>query len=93
MQESVLNNDEVFCNVPLHILALKLTLKCVKNISILHDMFMPSKILLKNAQILLQDHKCQCGVFLLVFKPYKEEICCYVPDALCTAHYVQVLLF
>jgi len=49
MQESVLNNDEVFCNVPLHILAPKLTLKCVKNISILHDMFMPSKILLKNA--------------------------------------------
>src|ERR1700733_1476964 len=71
MQEPVLNNDEVLCNVPLHVLAPKLTLKCVKNISTLHDMFMPSKILLKNAQILLQDHKCQCGVFLSVFKPYK----------------------
>jgi len=71
MQESVLNDDEVLCNVPLHILAPKLTLKCVKNISILHDVFMPAKILLENAQILLQDHKCQCGVFLSVFKPYK----------------------
>jgi hypothetical protein len=71
MQESVLNNDEVFCNVPLHILAPKLTLKCVKNISILYDMFMPSKVLLKNAQVLLQEHKCQCGMFLSVFKPYK----------------------
>jgi len=71
MQESVLNDDEVLCNVPLYILAPKLTLKCVKNISILHDVFMPAKILLKNAQILLQDHKCQCGVFLSVFKPYK----------------------
>jgi hypothetical protein len=71
MQESVLNDDEVLCNVPLHILAPKLTLRCVKNISILHDVFMPAKILLKNAQILLQDHKCQCGVFLSVFKPYK----------------------
>jgi hypothetical protein len=26
---------------------------------------------LKNVQILLQDHKCQCDEFLSVFKPYK----------------------
>jgi len=71
MQESVLNDNEVLCNIPLHVLAPKLTLKCVKNISILHDVFMPAKILLKNAQILLQDHKCQCGVFMSVFTPYK----------------------
>jgi hypothetical protein len=33
---------------------------------------MPSKILLKNAQILLQDHICHtCDDLLTVFKPYK----------------------
>jgi hypothetical protein len=37
----------------------------------LHDMFMPSKIQLKNAQILLKEHKCQCGDFMSVFKPHK----------------------
>jgi hypothetical protein len=35
-------------------------------------MHMPSKILLKNAQILLEEHKCQtCDDLLAVFKPYK----------------------
>ena len=33
-------------------------------------MFMPSKILLKNAQILLKEHQCQCGDFMSVFKPH-----------------------
>ena len=70
-QNPVLNENEIFFNVPLIVLAPKLTLKCAKNISILHDMFMPSKILLKNAQILLQDHNCQCGEFFSIFKPYK----------------------
>ena len=64
-------NDEVICHVPLDVLAPKLTLKCIKKVSTLHDMFMPSKILLKNAQLLLQDHKCECGEFLSVFKPHK----------------------
>ena len=57
--------------MPLDLLAPKLTLKCVKEISILHNMFMHSKILLKDAKILLQDHKCQCGEFLSIFKPHK----------------------
>jgi len=34
-------------------------------------MFMPYKIQLKNAQILLKEHKCQCGEFMSVFKPHK----------------------
>ena len=34
-------------------------------------MFMQSKIQLKNAQILLKEHKCQCGDFISVFKPHK----------------------
>src|ERR1700730_10435005 len=71
-QNPVLKNDVILCKVPLDVLAPKLTLKSVKNISILHDMFMPSKILLKNAQILLQDHQCQCGEFLSVFTPHKR---------------------
>ena len=71
-QNPVLKNDVILCKVPLNVLAPKLTLKSVKNIFILHDMFMPSKILLKNAQILLQDHQCQCGEFLSVFTPHKR---------------------
>jgi len=35
-------------------------------------MYIPSKILLKNEQILLVEHKCQtCDDILAVFKPYK----------------------
>ena len=35
-------------------------------------MYIPSKILLKNAQILLENHKCEtCPELLTVFKPYK----------------------
>jgi hypothetical protein len=72
IQNPVLNNNVILCKVPLDVFAPKLTLKSVKNISIMHNLFLPSKILLKNAQILLQDHKCQCGEFLSVFKPNKE---------------------
>jgi hypothetical protein len=46
-QNPVSNENEIFCNDLLIVLAPKLTLKCAKNISILHDMFMPSKLLLK----------------------------------------------
>src|SRR6266436_6524973 len=70
-QHSDFVDDEVICNVPLDVLAPKLTINCIKKVSTLHDMFMPSKILLKNAQLLLQDHKCECGEFLSVFKPHK----------------------
>jgi hypothetical protein len=38
---------------PLNILGQKLTLKAAKELANLHDMYMPSNILLKNAQILL----------------------------------------
>jgi hypothetical protein len=71
------DNDDILCNVPIDVLAPKLTLKCVKELAALHNMYMPSKILLKNAQILLQDHKCHmCGDFLAVFRPYKVSIKC-----------------
>ena len=69
---NVLNDGEIFCNVPLSILAPKLTLVAAKKLAVLHNMHMPSKILLKNAQILLEEHKCQtCNHLLAVFKPYK----------------------
>jgi len=46
-------------------------LKAVKELANLHDMYMPSKILVKNAQILLENHKCEtCPDLLAVFKPY-----------------------
>ena len=48
-QDPVLN-DDVLCNMPLDVLAPKLTLKCVKDISTLHDMFMPFRILLNLLQ-------------------------------------------
>jgi hypothetical protein len=71
-QNNVLGDGEIFCNVPLTILAPKLTLVAVKKLAVLHDMYMPSKILLKNAQILLLEHKCQtCNDLLSVFKPFK----------------------
>lgn len=68
----VLNDGDVLCNVPLNILASKLTLKTAKELANLHDMYMPSKILLKNAQILLENHKCEtCEELLALFRPYK----------------------
>jgi len=45
----------MYCGcVPLMYLPPKLTLKAVKELANLHDMYMPSKILLKNAQMLLE---------------------------------------
>src|ERR1700734_3764313 len=71
-QSLVLNDGDVLCSVPLNILAPKMTLKTAKELANLHDMYMPSKILLKNAQILLESHKCETGEDLLaVFRPYK----------------------
>ena len=58
--------------MPLNVLVPKLTLKSAKEVANLHDMYMPSKILLKNAQILLEKHKCEtCPDLHAVFKPYK----------------------
>ena len=66
------DGSDVVCNVPLTILAPKMTLKSAKELANLHDMHMPSKILLKNAQILLENHTCEkCPDLLTVFKPYK----------------------
>jgi hypothetical protein len=58
--------------VPLNILAPKLTLKAAKELANLHDIYMPSKILLKNTQILFENHKCEtCEDLLAIFKPYQ----------------------
>ena len=51
-QSPVLADGEVLCKIPLNALALKFTIKYAKEISMLHNMFMPSKIQLKNAQTL-----------------------------------------
>jgi hypothetical protein len=60
--------------MPINILAPKLTLKCAKEVAAMHNMYMHSKILLKNAQELLQDHKCHmCGNFMAVFRTYKAS--------------------
>jgi hypothetical protein len=65
-------DGKVLCSLPLNILTPKLTLKTAKELALLHDMSMPSKILHKNAQILLQKHTCHtCDVILAVFKPYE----------------------
>ena len=59
--------------MPLHILIPKLTLKSAKELANLHDLYMPSKILLKNAHILLENHKCEtCPDLLALFTPYKK---------------------
>src|SRR6202167_4718954 len=65
----VLNDGDLLCSVPLNILAPKLTLKTAKELVNLHDMYMPSKILLKDAQTLLENHKCEtCEDLLAVFR-------------------------
>jgi hypothetical protein len=43
-QSLVLHDGEVLCNVPLNILAPKLTLKIAKELANLHDVYMPSKL-------------------------------------------------
>ena len=59
---------ERYFSVPVGILAPKLTLVTAKKLAVLHNMHMPSKILLQNAQILLGEHKCQtCDDVLAVF--------------------------
>src|ERR1700677_1687002 len=71
-QSIVLGDGDILCSVPLNILTPKLTLKTAKELALLHGMYMHSKILLKNAQSLLQDHKCHtCDDLLAVFNPYK----------------------
>jgi hypothetical protein len=71
-QSLVLHDGDILCNVPLNILAPKLTLETAKELTNLHGIYMPSKILLKNAQILLEGHKCEtCEDVLAVFRPFK----------------------
>jgi hypothetical protein len=71
-QSLELNDGDILCNVPHNALVLKLTLKFVKELANLHHMYMSSKILLKNAQILLENYKCEtCLDILAVFKPYQ----------------------
>ena len=70
-QDNALGDGEICCTVPLHILAPKPTLATAKELAVILDMFMPSKTLLKNAQILLSKHKCETCPDLSVFNPYK----------------------
>jgi hypothetical protein len=65
-------NGDILCCVPLNILIPKLTLKTVRELANLHDMYMPSKILAVNARILLENHKCEtCPDLYALFQPYK----------------------
>jgi len=71
-KKTAVADNELFCNIPINLFAPKLTLKCAKELAALHNMYMPSKISLKNAQNLLQDHTCHmCSNFQAVFRPYK----------------------
>ena len=74
-QTHISNNETtVLCAVPLSILAPKLTMKCIKDLSVLHQIYIPPKALVKNAQMLLQDHKChKCNSYISLFKPYKVQ--------------------
>jgi len=74
-QSLVLNDGDLLCSVPLNILAPKLTLKTAKEFVSLHDMYMPSKILLKDVQTLLNDHKCEtCEDLLAVFRKIRKNV-------------------
>ena len=68
------NESTVLCVVPLSILAPKLTMTCIKDLAVLNQIFVPSKTLVKNAQMLLQNHKCQkCDKYISLFEPYKVQ--------------------
>src|ERR1700683_4341283 len=55
-KQTHISDDEtaVLCAVPLSILAPKLTMKCIKDLAALHQIYIPSKASVKNAQMLLQ---------------------------------------
>jgi len=66
--------NTVLCDVPLRVLAPKLTVKCIKEIVSLHQMFMLARISVRDAQMLLQEHKCEkCDEFVCLFEPYKVK--------------------
>ena len=75
-KQTNISDDEttVLCAVPLSILVPKLTMKCIKDLATLHQIYIPSKTLVKNAQLLLQDHKChKCDSYISLFEPYKVQ--------------------
>ena len=66
--------NDVHCNMPLHILVPKLTLKFAKELANLHDMYMPARILQRDALTLLANHKCEtCPDLFALFKPWKAS--------------------
>src|SRR5882762_7938415 len=68
------DSKTVLCAVPLSILAPKMTMKCIKDLAILHKIYIPSKTSVKNAQILLQDHDChECVSNISSFEPHKVQ--------------------
>jgi hypothetical protein len=67
-QGSNFSDGNVHCNIPLNILVLNLALKFAKELANLHNMYMPSKILLKNAHILCGT----CPDLHAVFKLIKQ---------------------
>jgi len=68
------DSKTVLCAVPLSILAPKMTMKCIKDLAVLHKIYIPSKTSVKNAQILLQDHDChECVSNISLFEPHKVQ--------------------
>src|SRR5882762_8668098 len=69
-----LDSKTVLCAVPLSILAPKMTMKYIKDLAVLHKIYIPSKTSVKNAQILLQDHDChECVSNISSFEPHKVQ--------------------
>jgi len=68
------DKNTVLCAMPVNILAPKLTMRYIKDLATLHQIFIPSKTLVKNAQMLLQNHKCnKCDNYISLFEPYKVQ--------------------
>jgi len=75
-KQTHISDDEtvILCAVPLSILAPKLTMKCMKDLATLHQIYISSKTSAKNAQMLLQNHQChKCDSYICLFKPYKVQ--------------------
>ena len=68
------DNTLIICDIPLSILAPRLTLTHIKKLALLHNVHIAARLKVSNAQMLLQSHICQtCDSFVAIFEPYKTS--------------------
>jgi hypothetical protein len=62
----------IICDIPISVLAPRLTFKHIKELALLHSVHISARLKVSNAQMLLQSHVCQtCGLFVAILEPYQ----------------------